>query len=50
MRSRTFKIEVQQIFGELLAYLQEFDELCTQIAHNEIVELNDLQHPATDKL
>ena len=39
MRSRTFKIEVQQIFGELLAYLQEFDELCIPVAHDEIAEL-----------
>ena len=33
-----------QIFGELLAYLQEFDELCIQVAHNEIVELKVWQN------
>ena len=33
-----------QIFGEELAYLQEFDELCIQVAHNEIVKLNNFHH------
>ena len=39
MRSLYISSLGNQIFGELLAYLQEFDELCIQVAHDEIVEL-----------
>lgn len=39
MRSLYISSLGNQIFGELLAYLQEFDELCIQVAHDEIAEL-----------